>query len=238
MSDSMTAIITGAGSGVGRDTSLLLAEVGFNLVLVGRTGSKLQDTAEAVADQSPKIETLIVTADLTDEDAPQTVIDKTLERLERIDALSNNAGAAVSQPISQTDYKTWRQVIDVNLTAPIMLTSLALPVMQKQKNGIIVNISSMAAFDPFPGFGLYAPAKAGVNMFTLCTGREAKKIGVKAVAIAPGAIETPLLRSMFNEKMVPEDKSLDPMAVAAVIRDCVTGKRDFNNGETIEMPSP
>ena len=86
----------------------------------------------------------------------------------------------------------------------------------------MVNVSSMASIDPFPGFATYAAAK----------------IGVKAVAVAPGAVETPMLRSMFNEQMIPKDKALSPEQVAKIITDCITGERAFTSGETIAVPSP
>lgn len=238
MSNPIVAIITGAGSGVGRDTALLLAERGYSLVLVGRTKEKLESTAQTISEQTESAQTLVLPADVAAENGPKSIIDQTLERFGRIDALINNAGYAVSQPIIKTDMQTWRKVIDINVTGPIMLTTLALPVMQEQKSGVIVNISSLAAYDPFPGFGLYAPAKAALTMFTTCTGREAKKIGVRTVGLALGAVETDMLRGMFNEKMLPTDKTLDPMTVASIIRDCVTGEREFQNGETIKVPSP
>ena len=238
MADNKTAIITGAGSGVGRDTALLLAEAGYHTVLVGRTQATLDTTAADIDQQTNDVEVLVVPADLTDDAGPQQVIDATVEHFGRIDALVNNAGWAIVQPIADTDLATWRRMVDINLTAPIMLTALALPVMQSQQSGVIVNVSSLSAFDPFPGFGLYAPAKAGLTMFTHCTGNEAKKIGVKVVGIAPGAVETELLRTMFSEKMLPTEKTLDPTTIASAIRDCITGDRSFKNGETLKMPSP
>lgn len=238
MAESKVAIVTGAGSGIGHDTALLLAEAGYHVALVARTESKLQDTAKAIAEQSPNVETLVVARDLTDPAAPAEIVEQVKTHFGRIDALVNNAGYAVVQPIADTSADTWCKTVDVNLTAPILLTAAVLPIMQEQGDGIIVNISSMAAFDPFPGFGLYAPVKTAINMFTRVTGDEGKKFGVKAVAIAPGAVETPLLRSMFSEQMLPAKKTLDPMSVAGAIRDCVVGSREFENGETIPMPSP
>jgi len=77
-----------------------------------------------------------------------------------------------------------------------------------------------------------------MRMFTRCTAQEGEKLGVKAVAIAPGAIETPMLRENFNEKTIPADKTLDPMQVAAALVECIIGEREFESGGVIEMPSP
>ncbi len=98
----------------------------------------------------------------------------------------------------------------------------------------MVNVSSMASIDPFPGFSIYAASKLAVNMFTRCIAQE----GLRAVAIAPGAVETPMLRGLFDESVIPRDKALDPAEVAKVIVDCITGNRAFESGEVITVPSP
>jgi len=97
--------------------------------------------------------------------------------------------------------------------------------------------SSMAAFDPFRGFNMYGAAKAAVNLFTKATADEGKRINLNAVAVGPGAVETDMLRDNFSEKAIPKDMTLDPAEVAAVLRDCITGDRDFEPGETILLPS-
>ena len=131
--------------------------------------------------------------------------------------------------------------IAVNLKSVIYLTRAVWPTFKAQKDaggGAICNVSSMATKDPFPGFNVYAAAKAGVNLFTKATADEGKRINVTAAAVAPGAIETPMLRANFPEKTIPTDKTLDPLTVAGVIRDVLTGAREFEPGETIFLPSP
>jgi NAD(P)-dependent dehydrogenase (short-subunit alcohol dehydrogenase family) len=96
-------------------------------------------------------------------------------------------------------------------------------------------VSSMASIDPFPGFAAYAAAKAGLNMLTHVTAREGAAIGLKAVAIAPGAVETPMLRSAFDERAIPRHAALSPQAVASLIADCITGRRAFQPGEVIQI---
>jgi NAD(P)-dependent dehydrogenase (short-subunit alcohol dehydrogenase family) len=96
----------------------------------------------------------------------------------------------------------------------------------------------MASFDPFPGLAIYAAAKVAINMFTHCIAQEGEKIGVKSVCVAPGAIETPMLRGLFGKDVLPTEKTLDPKEVAGFIVDCITGKRGFKSGETVVMASP
>lgn len=236
MTERHVAIVTGAGSGIGRDTAILLAEVGFGLTLVGRSQEKLDATKEQIVGRHP-VDCLLISADLADSEASRAVVRRTVEHFGRLDAIANVAGRADLGPIEKLDDQTVRASLGVNLESVVHLTAAAWPVFRKQKGGVIVNVSSMASVDPFPGFGIYAPAKAAVNMFTKCTAAEGAKMGLKAVAVAPGAVETPMLRGMFNTKMIPEDKTLDPVEVAAVIRDCILGTREFESGSVITMPT-
>lgn len=239
MSEPKTAIITGAGSGIGRDTAVLLAEAGYHVTLVARTESALHETAHMIHEEfDGRWDALVVPTDLTDPDAIRAMVDQTLERFGRIDALANVAGSAPLGPIHEIDHDAWRACVDTNLTSVVLTTAAVWPIFQQQKQGVIVNVSSMSSIDPFPGFAMYAAAKIGVNMFTLCTAREGKRYGVRAVAVAPGAVETAMLRQNFNEKVIPGDKTLDPAIVAGVIRDCIVGDRDFKPGETIVLESP
>ena len=229
------AIVTGAGSGVGRSTAQGLARAGYDLVLVGRTQSKLEATADTLPTGTAVI---CLPTDITDPDAPRQIINATLDRFDRIDGLVNVAGLAPLQPIPQITPAIWRDNIDVNLSAPVLLTAAVWPTFERQRSGTIVNVSSMSSVDPFPGFSIYGAAKVGLNLFTRCTADEGKAIGVRAVAVAPGAVETPMLRQNFDETMLPPQRTLSPDAVAEVICDCITGRRAFEPGETIFVPSP
>lgn len=235
MTASPTAIITGAGSGIGQATAEILAAAGYRLVLVGRSEEKLNETAARIAAHG--VETLVLTADITQADECHRIVQSTIETFGQLNALANVAGYAALLPIAKVTEDIWRGNIDTNLSAVVHLTAAAWPHLKVQ-GGVIVNVSSMASIDPFPNFAIYAAAKAAVNMFTKCTASEGAKQNIKAVAIAPGAVETPMLRSMFNEKMIPKSKALSPAEVGQVIADCITGQRTFNSGETIALKSP
>lgn len=231
------AIVTGAGSGIGRETARLLAGEGFAVVLVGRTESTLQETAELIRGESPEAKTLVLPTDVTDPDAVETLVKRVADKHGRIDALCNVAGYAPLNPLTDNTYDKWRACIDINVTAIVMITKAVFPVMRGHGGGTIVNVSSMASFDPFPGFSMYAAAKAATNMFTRCTADEGKEHNIHALGVAPGAVETGMLRSLFPKDKLPESSTLDPADVARVIVDCATGRRDYEPGETIPMPS-
>lgn len=230
---SLTAIVTGAGSGIGRSTALLLDAAGYKLALVGRTESKLKQTADQLTRPS-----LVIPCDLCDPGDCADVIRKAQQWFNRIDVLANVAGDAPNLTLDKVTPAIWRRCIDTNLSAAVHLTAAAWPLFKQQQSGMIVNVSSMASISPFPGFAIYAAAKAGLNMFTLATAKEGKPLGIQAVAVAPGAVETPMLRSVFDEGKIPRHKALPPEAIAQVIVGCATGQRAFTSGETITVPSP
>ncbi len=233
------AIVTGAGSGIGRATAMRLAKAGHTVVLVGRTLAKLHETIRQVEDEMANPPRLAVQhMDITDPHAVDTLIDATVESFGHIDALVNVAGYASLKSVSEISPDAWRKTVDTNLSSVVYLTQAAWSHLARADNAIVVNVSSMASKEPFPGLGLYAAAKIGVNMLTKVTANEGKDKGIRAVAVAPGAVETPMLRDMFDTAMLPEDKTLTPDDVASLITACITGERSFEPGETIFLASP
>ncbi len=229
------AIITGAGSGIGRAVANDLATRGFDLAITARTESKLTEVAQSIPDDARCV---VVPADLTEEDAPARVVAETVSAFGRVDALINVAGYASFCAIDAITPDAWRTTIDTNLSATVLMTAAAWPHLVKSGSGVIVNVSSLASVDPFPQFAMYAAAKVGVNMFTRCTTTEGEPHGLRAVCVAPGAVETPMLRGLFSENDLPASSTLSPNDVAKVVADCVTGDRTFESGETILLPSP
>lgn len=238
MDDNRVAIITGASSGIGLAAAEMLGREGYSLALVARRKGLLEQAAVEVKRHARKAQTLVLAEDLADAGAPARIVAQTLERFGRIDAMINSAGAAPLLPIAQVTPALWRECIDANLSYVVQMTAAAWPTFERQRSGVIVNLSSMASIDPFPGFAIYAAAKIGLNMFTACTAREGAAIGLRAVAVAPGAVETPMLRQHFSVETIPADKALAPEAVAQVAVDCILGRRAFKPGETIVVPSP
>jgi NAD(P)-dependent dehydrogenase (short-subunit alcohol dehydrogenase family) len=222
----MAAIITGAGGGIGRATAIELSRRGYRLVLCGRNVESLNETA-AVAGG------VVITGDVTKPADMNRLVEKTVGELGRIDAIVNNAGMAPSCDIDQMSDEQWRGVIDTNLSAAFYLVRAAWPIFRRQGSGAVVNISSVAARDPFPGFTAYAAAKAGLNGFSFALAREGQKIGVRVYAVAPGAVETPMLRGLFSPQEVPAEVTLAPADVAKVVGQCVAGDLKLSSGEVI-----
>jgi NAD(P)-dependent dehydrogenase (short-subunit alcohol dehydrogenase family) len=233
-----SALVTGASGGIGRACAVLLARAGYDLLLTGRSQEKLDAARAAIESEAASIGRIEVSAcDLTADDVPRRLVEAAVDRFGRLDALVHVAGDAPLGPIDRITPAGWRQCVDTNLSALVLLTAAAWPVFARQKAGMVASVSSMASVDPFPGFSMYAAAKTGVNMFTHCVGVEGRGLGIRAVAVAPGAVETPMLRALFDESALPREQVMDPMAVAAVLVDCITGRRAFESGQTILLPS-
>ena len=236
---SPVAIVTGAGSGVGRQLALRLSASGHRLALAARRRPTLEQTArDAVSAGASEEDIHIVPTDLCVPSACAALVAQTVERFGRLDVLANVAGFAVFSTIDEITDELWRTALDTNLSGPVHLTAQVWPHFSRRRAGLVVNVSSLASIDPFPRFAMYATAKAALNMFTHCTAREGEALGIRSVCIAPGAVETPMLRGLFDEATLPPDHTLDPGEVADVIADCILGRRSFESGELIEVPSP
>lgn len=225
--DAPVAIITGASSGIGLETAKLLDADGWRLALAARTKSKLDD-AVASCKNAIAIET-----DVANPDAVRNLVDETLDAFGRIDALVNNAGYAPLLPIDETTPDILRASLEINALGPGVATNAVWPVFKTQGRGCIVNVSTMATQDPFPGFFAYAGAKAAVNLFAQSAAKEGADHNIRAFSVAPGAVETPMLRSLFSKDQLPESATLAPKDVAEEIVACIKGDRDARNGETI-----
>jgi NAD(P)-dependent dehydrogenase (short-subunit alcohol dehydrogenase family) len=221
------AIITGAGRGIGQATAVELSQRGYRIALAARNKEQLEQTLRLVQDG------VVIPTDITQPDEVKRLVDQTLLKFSRIDAVVNNAGFAPMVSIGETSLQQWRDILETNLSAAFYMSRAVWPIFQSQRFGVIVNISSMASRDPFVGLGVYAAAKAGLNMLSQALSREGKELGIRVHTIAPGAVETGMFRELVSKADWPEEKTLRPEDVAAVIGECVCGNLRFTSGETI-----
>ncbi|MBX3361929.1 MAG: SDR family oxidoreductase [Phycisphaeraceae bacterium] len=233
-SSSPVAIVTGAGSGIGLATARILAAAGWTIVLAGRREQMLTEARDTLTPGQHHC----VPTDVGEPESCAALIRHVAGATSRIDALINNAGYAPLTPIAKHTPDLVRQTFEINAIGPANLILAAWPHMASRKSGRIVNVSSIATVDPFPGFFAYAAAKASVELMVKSIAKEGASVGIKAFAVAPGAVETDMLRSIIPERSLPRAKALAPETVAQVIADCVLGTRDADNGRTILVPSP
>jgi 3-oxoacyl-[acyl-carrier protein] reductase len=226
MTSRPSAIITGAGRGIGRATAIRLAADGYRLALVARSEQQLKETAKHCGGS-------VFTADVCDRAAVESVVHQAVEQFGQIDCLVHCAGVAPMQSFEETTPELWQSIIDTNLSAAYYFCRALWPVWRRQGGGVAVLVSSVAAREPFKGFAAYAAAKAGVNMLGFALAREGAEIGVRVHTVAPGAVETAMLRQHFGPDVFPKDRTLDPQEVAAVIGQCVRGELRHTSGEVI-----
>jgi NAD(P)-dependent dehydrogenase (short-subunit alcohol dehydrogenase family) len=222
------AIITGAGRGIGRAAAIRLASEGFNCVLVSRSPEELSETASLCATES-----LIALCDVRDADQIASVARQALDRFGQIDALVNNAGFAPLISFDRMTDAIWQEVIDTNLSSVYRFCHAVWEAMVRRRSGVIVNVSSEASRDPFPGFTAYAAAKAGVNLFTRALAKEGAAYNIRVHAIAPAGVETTMLRKIASPDQLPPETVLRPDDVAGAIRACIQGDLTHSSGETI-----
>lgn len=232
-SDRPAAIITGAGRGIGRAAAVELGRAGYRLALAARNESDLRQTARA--SDAAASDVLVVPADVTDPAQVDRLVARALDRFGRIDALVNVAGLAPVRPIRDMTVDQWRSVIDTNLSAVFYTTKACWPAFERQRSGVVVNVSSQSARDPFAGFAAYGAAKAGLNLFGHAAAREGEPIGVRVHTVAPGAVETAMFRGIATPEQWPAEKTLDPAEVARVIVSCVRGGLQYTSGEVIYL---
>jgi NAD(P)-dependent dehydrogenase (short-subunit alcohol dehydrogenase family) len=184
---------------------------------------------------------LLATADLARREEAFGVVDATLARWGRIDVLVNNAGWGKLAPIAETGEELMRTTFAINFFAAANLIQRAWPAFLKQRSATVVNVSSWAAHDPFPGFFAYAASKAALESLARSIANDVEKLGlpdIRAYSVAPGAVETPLLRAVFSEEALPRAATLEPEVIAARILDCVQGRAGVKNGGSILVRSP
>lgn len=234
------ALITGAGSGIGRAAAIALAGPGrgaHRLVLVGRRDAALRETGDAIGAEGEDWAAL--PADLSDAAQASALVRRAAEAFGRLDAVINNAGWSPLKPAWDLTDDEVHAILGVNAIGPILVSIEAVRLFRERNAGRLVQVSSVASDDPFPGLGVYGAAKASLN--TLTTGL-ANELGdgspIRVFCVAPGAVETDLLRSIISEDAMPTEACLTPEAVAGVIADCASGARDAESGRTIWMPSP
>ncbi|MEM0982512.1 MAG: SDR family oxidoreductase [Planctomycetota bacterium] len=237
--DRPVCLVTGAGSGIGRAVCHRLSEAGWRLALVGRRAEKLTETGESLGREGA--DWVRLPADVSVAAKAEAIVGRTVEAFGRIDALVNNAGASPLKNVGQLETDEIESIFALNAVAPAVSAAAAVRAFKAGPNngsGTIVTVSSVAAFDPFPGLGVYGAAKASTNTLAKALASEHSDDGVRALTVAPGAVETPLLRSLFDTDMLPESQTLSPDDIAAVIVGFILGERDDENGSTVTVNSP
>lgn len=203
--DGKVAVVTGASSGIGEATAKSLSEEGADVVLAARREEELRELADQIETEGG--DTLVVPTDVTDEADIQELVDRAVEEFDRLDILVNNAGVMLLEEVEDADPDNFQQMVDVNLSGLMKLTRAALPIMQDQGSGHVVNISSVAGRKSFPGSSAYSATKFGVNGFSEGLRQEVTgEDDIRITLIEPGFVDTELAEHIPDENIQEQTK--------------------------------
>ncbi len=212
-----TALITGGGSGIGLATARSFLDEGARVVIAGRDEAKLIAASKTLNAGSRLAH---FAADVSKAEQVQTLVRRATEFLGQIDILVNNAGLNIKdRSIEKLTPQAWDQLIRCNLDGTFYCVQAVLPAMMKRKDGVIINISSVAGKRAWPVSGAgYSAAKFGVTALSSCLGAELKDHGIRVSAICPGEVDTPILHQR-PEPLTEEHRLriLRPEDVAAAV---------------------
>ncbi len=215
--DKKTAIVTGAGKGIGREAAIEIAAEGAAVICVSRTQADLDETVKIIEGNGGKA--ISLSRDLTDASQVQSMVDTVVKKYGHIDILINNAGGYPSEIYTLPDGSNdtgrqaikiwewseaqWDQIIKTNLKIPFLCINKVLPVMIKQRSGDIVSVSSRMGRIASQ-MGAYAVAKGGIITMTKTTAIQTQEYGIRANAVAPGIVDTPGQR-IYNHNVGQDD---------------------------------
>ena len=222
-SSSKIAIVTGAGSGIGKSVAVALARNGYSVVLAGRRKEPLEATATEVRQSNSR--PLVVVADINDPTAVGDLFAKTRDAFGRLDLLFNNAGiSGPAIPLEDLTLDRWKSIVDTNLTGTFLCTREAFKIMKSQepRGGRIINNGSISAHAPRPNSAPYTASKHGVTGLTKATSLDGRKYDIACGQIDIGNASTPMAERM--KKGVPQpngtlavEPTMDPGDVARAV---------------------
>jgi len=244
MSDNIegkVVVITGASSGNGEATARHLSSQGATIVLGARRIDRLKSLAEDITRKGGKA--LAVPTDVTRIDQVRRLVDTAVQTYGRIDVMINNAGLMPHSPLERLKIDDWNRMIDVNIKGVLYGIAAALPYMQQQKSGHIINVSSVAGHKVRPGSAVYAATKTAVRVISEGLRQEVKPYNIRTTVISPGALATELpdsitepdvaenIRKFVHEVALPAD------AFARTVAFAMSQPEDMDVNEILFRPT-
>lgn len=229
------ALITGASSGIGRETAIAFAKAGIDLALVARSQAKLDALAKDLVPFGVAVKTYSI--DLSQTDTLKGALQALLDDFGSINVLINNAGMGYTGALADMPLADWHALIELNLTSVLLTMQAVVPGMRAQKQGTIVNVASIAAHNAFPSWGAYSASKAGLITLGRVLGVEESEHGIRVMTVSPGAVNTPLWDTETVQADFERSQMLTPEIVAQSILNAVQLPDSAIIDEITLMPS-
>ena len=225
-----SALITGASRGIGYELAREVAKDGYNIVLVSRTKEDLQEVKRELEDDF-SVKGKVITGDLSNPETPKYIIEELTDTKFRIDLLINNAGRGQMGEFLLTNEDVDRELMQLNVNSVVTLTKPFLSRMVNRGHGGIINVSSLAAFQPGPLSALYYASKAFVQSFSEALAEEVANKGITVTALAPGPVDTGFeVKGAKPSGESDRGYALEPKEVAQ------SGYEGFKRGKRIVVP--
>lgn len=224
----LTALVTGASSGLGKEFAHLLAKQGYTIVLLARREDALKRLASTLKEQY-RVNTHVMVKDLSVPGAAKEVHNELKSKQLYVDVLINNAGFGDYQAFCDASETKMGNMMQVNMVALTELTRLLLPRMKKMKRGKVLNIASTAAFQPGPGMAVYFATKAYVLSFTEAIAEELKDSAVHISCLCPGPTATEFAAEANNQNTKMFSKPMNAHDVASL------GMKALNKGKVVQI---
>ncbi|PKP08716.1 MAG: NAD(P)-dependent oxidoreductase [Bacteroidetes bacterium HGW-Bacteroidetes-4] len=237
-----TALITGATSGIGKATALLLAKNNYNVIITGRRDDILGDIAAEIIDKHQG-DCFPLCFDIRNQEATEEAFYSLPESWQQIDLLVNNAGLAAGlDPIHQADLSDWEQMIDTNIKGLLYITRIVSPLMVERKSGHIINVGSIAGKEAYANGSVYCATKHAVEALTKSMRIDLNPYGIKVGSICPGAVETEfsvvrLKDPEANKKVYAGFTPLQASDIAETILFMASRPAHVNIGDVLILPS-
>lgn len=235
------ALVTGASSGIGRTIALRLAQEGASVVVNYLSSPEAADeVVKLIKDAGGKA--LAAQADVSDEAQVDAMFARAASEFGGLDILVNNAGMETHHPFLEMPLDAWRKVIDVDLTGAFLCAQRAARLMvQAKTGGAIVNISSVHQVIPWGGFAHYCAAKAGLDMMSKTLALELATNGVRVNTVAPGAIQTPINKNVWDNaemmkdllRKIPTERMGQTEEIASVVAFLCSSEASYMTGSTV-----
>ena len=240
MSDSKTALVTGASRGIGNVVAKQLAAAGYNLAICGTTQATIDKAAEEIRAASG-VEILAKAVDVSDRDQIQGFVQETAKHFGKIDVMVNNAGITRDNLSMRMKEEEWNAVIDTNLTSVFNAMQAALKPMMRARGGRIINISSVVAGMGNPGQLNYCASKGGVEAMTRSLAREVGSRGITINAVAPGFIATDMTADLGDDAhakltgQIPLGRLGQPEDIAAAVLFLASDSAGYITGQVLHV---
>ena len=233
-------VITGASSGLGEATARLLSAQGATVVLCARRADRLKALVDTLTAQGGKA--LALPTDVTQCAQVQCLVDAAVEQFGRVDVILNNAGLMPHSPLERLKITDWDRMIDVNIKGVLYGIAAALPHMQRQKSGHIINVSSVAGHKVRPGSAVYAATKHAVLALSEGLRQEVKPYNIRTTVLSPGAVQTELVDSITEPDIATAvrqiyEMAISPDAFARVVAFAMAQPDDVDINEILFRPT-